>query len=71
MKCREIYKLFLVVFCGVILMSGCHLKQAEESTISGNQFAKGFTISEGEKWTKLVVFSPWQSGQVLQTYYLV
>lgn len=39
--------------------------------ISCNQFAKGFTISEGEKWTKLVVFSPWQSGQILQTYYLV
>lgn len=52
-------------------MVGCHHKPAEKSVDSSNQFAKGFSISESEKWTKIVIFSPWQSGQILQTYYLV
>ena len=73
------WKKILIVFCGVMMMVSCHQKPADGSAISGkqgrgiscNQFAKGFTISEGEKWTKLVVFSPWNNGQVLQTYYLV
>ena len=70
MQSRSISKLVVVIFCGLVMM-GCHQKSAGGSVVSSNQFAKGFTISEGEKWTKLVVFSPWQSGQILQTYYLV
>ena len=53
------------------MMASCHRKTANQTAISSNQFAKGFTISECENWTKLVVFSPWQNGQILQTYYLV
>lgn len=54
----------------VLLLAGCHRQAATENVVSSNQYAKGFSISEGEKWTKIVVYSPWQSGQVLQTYYL-
>ena len=71
MKKASFLKIVLIVTCGLMLLAGCHRKPANESAILSNQFAKGFTISEGEKWTKLVVFSPWNSGQVLQTYYLV
>ena len=70
MSKKQIYNTFVILFCGLVMM-GCHQKSAGESVVSSNQFAKGFTISEGEKWTRLVVFSPWNIGQVLQTYYLV
>ena len=71
MKNASFLKTILIVFCGLMLMAGCQRKSANESTIFTNQFAKGFTIIECENWTKLVVFSPWQSGQILQIYYLV
>lgn len=70
MKRNNFSTLLVIVFCG-LLMVGCHHKPAEKNTESTTQFAKGFSISESEKWTKIVIFSPWQSGQILQTYYLV
>lgn len=71
MKNTSFTKIILILLCGCMMMASCHRKTANQTAISSNQFAKGFTISECENWTKLVVFSPWQNGQILQTYYLV
>ena len=71
MKNTSFSKIILILLCGCMMMASCHRKTADQTAISTNQFAKGFIISECENWTKLVVFSPWQNGQILQTYYLV
>ncbi len=60
----------MVVALSLMTIS-CHRPATTENAILNNKYAGGFSLSEGEKWTKIVVFSPWQSGQILQTYYLV
>ena len=66
-------KIYLVSVLSIVFLvcSACSTpKSYSEATVS-NKYAKGFTISEGNNFTKIIVYNPWQTGSILATYYLV
>ena len=55
----------------VVMLCSCTTKQPYSARPESNQFAKGFAITHNKNYTQIVAYSPWQEGQILQTYYLV
>jgi iron complex transport system substrate-binding protein len=43
----------------------------EESLPDTLQYAEGFSITHTGEYTKIIVFTPWKSGETYDTYYLV
>lgn len=64
------YRFFLLIVLHALLV-GCQQRQNYVHTVSGNRYAKGFEIRSENHYTVVTVFSPWQKGEVLATYYLV
>ncbi len=62
-----------LLYClpALILLMSCTLSKPYSGEPESNRFAKGFSIVQGENYTKILAYSPWQDGQILQTYYLV
>ena len=51
---KQIVKTILVLSCGLMLMS-CGRKMHDENAVPSNQYAQGFSIFDGENYTKIVV----------------
>ena len=45
--------------------------RSEELGVRSEEFARNFNVEHNEVYTKLSIFSPWEAGKVLYTYYLV
>lgn len=45
--------------------------RSEELGERSEEFARNFNVEHNEVYTKLSIFSPWEAGKVLYTYYLV
>ena len=60
-----------------LLLFGCTTASEElgersaELGMRSEEFARNFNVEHNEVYTKLSVFSPWEAGKVLYTYYLV
>ncbi len=53
-----------------LLLLGC-APTAIQHVIPEGQYAQGFTITEHDYCTEVVIFDPWEKGKVMQRYYLV
>ena len=59
------------VLLAVVLLCSCTMNKAYEVRVENNRYAQGFRIGTGDGFTQVTVYSPWQAGEVLATYYLV
>ena len=62
------YKLLLFT---LIFFASCNMPKPYDVQPQDNLYAQGFQIAKAQKYTEVNVYSPWQKGTILQTYYLV
>ena len=60
-----------IILISLICLTSCTMEKAYHLRPETNQYAEGFRISDAENFTQVIVYSPWQRGEILQTYYLV